>query len=115
MAGCVLCHVEDDGDLRTLRIGCLYDLREASPLFEPVKATIEGVDHPQTLWTMRICKDCRATFIRNLRHFVDTALEQRVSREIDEETDPERNIPVRVDGTTVMMTEGEYAVWRLHD
>lgn len=110
---CALCATTEyeSGDLRTLRIGCFYDLTEVSDKFTPVAATIEGVDRPQNLYSMRICKDCRGDFMGLLRQFIDTQMSTVVDREVDD-LNPERNIPIRVDGRTMMVTEGEWESFR---
>lgn len=108
---CALCAAPDGPDLRTLRIGCLYDLSEVSDLFQPVLAQIDRVEKQQTLWTMKICKDCRGDFMGVLRQFIDTQMATMVDRAC-EELNPERNIPVRVDGRTMMMTEPEWRHFR---
>lgn len=116
---CALCKTEDPaggGDLRTLRIGCTYNLNEVSDLFVKQAAIIvhpvaEGSVPPQNLYCMRICKDCRGDFMALLRQFIATQLETAVSREV-EELNPERNIPVRVDGRTMMLTEAEWLTYR---
>lgn len=112
MAECPLCHTEDvSGDLRTLRIGCGYDLSEVSDLLQPTEALVRGVGRPLPMWSIRICKSCRGDFIGLLRQFINTQLATATAREV-EEMNPERNIPVRVDGRCIMMTEPEWRHFR---
>lgn len=111
MTICQVCTNETYGDSRTLRISCLYDLSEVSDAFTVVQAKVEGVDRPQNLFCLTICKDCRGNLLGLLRQFIDSGPSTMVEREV-EELNPERNIPVRVDGRSIMLTHDEWMRWR---
>ena len=93
----MLCQIcgETDQDSRTLKLRFLYDLTEVSDKFQKDE---DG------LYSITTCKNCRGNFLGILRLWVDGEF-------VDETTHPDRNIPVLVDGRTVMMNDRE---WEVH-
>lgn len=103
---CQICNQEGE-DLRTLRLQYLYDLSEISDKLTREEATIRfdggyEANAKYVFWTIQTCKDCRGDFLGVLRRWISGEL---VSQTQD---NPDRNIPVRVDGRVVMMTTDEY-------
>lgn len=104
MGKCILCNAEGN-DMRTLRISCMYQMDEVIPEIEP-KDDIG-------IWHLTFCKTCRSSMLSSLEQW---RLECISRRDIVKDSDgcPEEwydspaNIPVRVNGATVMMTEEEY-------
>jgi hypothetical protein len=99
MFTCQICGKEDN-DCRTLRLRYLYNLSEISDKFQLEKT------EDDTLYSLRTCKDCRGSFLGLLRYWVEGNLVEA------ETTDPAKNIPVRVNGRTVMMNKEE---WQAHN
>lgn len=95
---------EPDPDLRTVMIGCLYDLTEAGlPKLSLGAVPLDSPDsQPRPLYGLRVCKDCRGDLIGLLRTWRNGAFHT------PEEDDPERNVPYREDGRTVMLTLEEF-------
>ena len=98
MFECQICD-EIDQDCRTLRLRYLYNLSEISDKFQ-VEKTEDG-----TVYSLRTCKNCRGNFLGILRYWIEGNLVE------GETTDPAKNIPVRVNGRTVMMNKEE---WQAH-
>lgn len=98
---CKLCLVEGR-DKRTLRINCSYDIKEVVP--EATYSSEQG-------FILRICKACRAALLGKLESWREERIAQR-DLPMDEDGnsigDPDRNIPVRVNGVIKMFTEKEF-------
>ena len=117
---CPICGKGPDPDLRTLSVANGYELHEASTKLEKVEfavASEPGVEAAVTLrlYQIRTCKNCRGDFIGLLRRwingeFVDVAMREGLPKSGDE--GEERNIPLRVDGATVMVTRSEWERFR---
>ena len=104
---CQICNQEGE-DRRTLRLQYFYDLSEMSDKFEKEEVTIrfaDGHEVKNVFWSIRTCKDCRGNFLGTLRRWTSGEFVTAT------EDNPERNIPVRVDGRVVMMTTEE---WQAH-
>lgn len=89
---CPRCSSRDDiGDLRTLSIACLYDLKETNvPWQEVEKAT----------HMIRVCKGCRADFIGAIRAWYSAKPKQRDGKD--------SGIYIMDDGATTEVTEKEW-------
>ncbi|GEM_PF-6950169 len=106
MALCQICN-EEGHDRRTLRVQYLYDLSEISGKLTKEDVIIRfanGEEAKSTFWTIETCKNCRGIFLGALRHWTSGCVTQN-------DSDPDRNIPVRIDGRTVLMTTEE---WEAH-
>lgn len=109
---CQLCHAHG-ADKRTLLIRYFYAIHEQVP--EAID--LSEADHPFDGYLLRTCKACRGDLLGRLREW----REERVKlREAEKDHDGHLlqsagNIPVRVDGRTVMMMEEEYDEWRDDD
>lgn len=109
---CAVCG-EVGQDRRTLRISHGYELREVSEKFERTQILESSPDSrlsdPLPAWKLTTCKECRADLMGLLRRWIESgsAVDRRWIS-----SDPERNIPVRIDGAIVMMTREEYDQWR---
>jgi hypothetical protein len=104
---CAICGEEEE-DWRMLHLSYFYALQEVSPKLQPENGSLHT---SSAMHEIRTCKACRGEFFGVLRRWCDGAFIDPVSR--GDTDDPERNIPVRVDGRTVMMTMPEYHEWRL--
>ena len=100
MFECKICG-EIDQDGRTLKLRYLYDLSEVSDKFQ-----VEKMEDGSTYYSIFTCKNCRGNFLGILRYWAEGNL-------IEETTDPDKNIPVRVDGRTVMMNKDEWGAHRI--
>lgn len=100
-AVCMICDATGD-DKRTLVVRCFYAVDELVP---EMIATEEG-------YFARICKSCRGSFLGKMGEWRAERIALRgIPKNHDGyvlEEDSERNIPMRVNGMTVMMTEAEY-------
>ena len=91
---CAVCG--DDGpDHRNLRLRCFSALQEISPKLE---------EEEDGLYFVRICKACRADFLEMLGKFCRGELRKSDTKGA--------NIPVRIGGTTRMLTLEEYDEWK---
>ena len=107
METCQICNQEGQG-LRRLYLQYLYDLSEISDKLKKEEVTVrfaDGHEVKNVFWTICTCKECRGDFLEILRHWTSGEF---VTQTKD---DPERNIPVRVDGRVVMMNTEE---WQAH-
>jgi hypothetical protein len=104
---CQICNQEGE-DRRTLHLQYFYDMSEISDKLVKEEVTIrfaDGHEVKNVFWTIRTCKDCRGHFLDVVRRWTSGEFVTQT------EDDPERNIPVRVDGRVVMMTTEE---WQSH-
>ena len=108
---CQLCHAHG-GDKRSLHISCLYAIHEVVP---------EAID----LWAcdpsgqgyyLRICKACRGRLLDMLSFWRDECVNLRaVPKDEDGNIEQEGDIPVRINGRIVMMTEEQYDTYKESD
>jgi len=88
---CTKCKEETNGDIRYLRMKCLYDMNELNIPFE----------EDQGLFIIGVCKRCRGDWMQ--------AIENWFNEPVKEDSDS-ATVPVRIKGATVMMTLDEYAI-----
>ena len=93
---CAVCGLTGP-DSRTLVLKYFYELTEISD-----KLTL----NENGLYQITTRKDCRATFLGLLRRWIRGDFIPVAN------TNPNYNIPVRVDGSTVMMDKEGYEAWR---
>lgn len=110
---CMLCDAYG-ADKRSLFIDCFYAVDEAVPeALDIAEADIDGHKHG---YYLRICKSCRGRLLGALRVWADECRSYRgLPKDHDgdfEIQDPDAVIPVRIDGTTRMLTREEYDAWR---
>lgn len=102
---CKLCLAEGP-DMRTLKMRYFYSLEEMVPEF----------NKDDEFYSLRTCKTCRGELLGLLRQWRDGCVSRRsLPKDSDggiELDDPERNIPMRVNGATVMMTRKEYDAYQ---
>ena len=95
-------------DKRHLNISCLYELTEVVP--EMWRTIEDGLYH------LRICKSCRARLLDHLESWREECVaRKRVLKDPDGNSvlqNPEAVIPVRMHGTTVMMTPEQHEDYR---
>lgn len=108
---CMLCHAYGS-DKRSLTIDCFYDISEAIP----EALDMHEVEHLRG-WYLRICKHCRGELLGILTEWREKMIARRVVPKDHDgnglwDEDSELNIPVRVNGTTVMMTTDQYEEWK---
>ena len=96
MEKCIRCR-EVHPDHRTIRISCLYQLDEL-----PIPFRLEEDENANGRYTycITVCKACRATFMDMLVNWWQV-VEKRHDGVV-------RDIPVRIHGHTVMLSEKEY-------
>lgn len=109
---CMLCHAYGS-DKRSLFIDCFYNIGEVLP----EALDIHLVEGQRGGWYLRICKHCRGEFLGMLGEWREKMIARRVVPKDHDgnglwDDDPELNIPVRVNGTTVMMTADQYEEWK---
>jgi len=103
METCQVCGQEGE-DRRTLKLRYFYELEEISEKFQQVPIDEDGAT--DVFYMLRTCKDCRGDFLELLRRWINGEFVQ------PESDDPKRNIPVRKDGRTVMVTREEWEAMR---
>ena len=108
---CQMCDAHGP-DKRSLTLSCLYDLHEVLP------ESILRQDVSRNFYYLRICKSCRGRLIGHLAEWrVECMANRGVTKGPDGhvyevEADPDRNIPVRVHGALVMMTQVEWSDYK---
>lgn len=112
---CMLCGAYGN-DKRSLYIRTGYEMKEAVEELLDTKDVEELPESIRGFYYLNMCKSCRASLLGHMR---DWAIERRAmrGRPMDhdgnsETEEPERNIPVRIDGGIRMMTMDEYTAWR---
>lgn len=110
---CQLCHAYG-ADKRSLFISCFYAVHEVVP--EAID--LGGVPDEATArrgYYLCICKSCRAALLSLLKMWRDERAARRgIPKDHDGADDgyeADRDIPVRVNGAVVMMTDAEYAAF----
>lgn len=102
---CMLCHAQG-ADKRSLKISCLYDIKEVVP------EALDLKDH----FYLLICKSCRAKLLAHLEAWRNECLAlQSLMKDHDghiDIPDERKNIPVRINGAIVMMNEEEYQAFK---
>jgi len=110
---CMCCHAYG-ADKRSLFISCLYELKEAVP--EMIDLSGVELDNFKKGYYLRICKHCRAEFIDMLRTWFSEGVGRRGAPKDHDGGElwesASKNIPVRIDGATVMMTEEGYLEYK---
>lgn len=109
---CMLCGVISE-DCRTLVARYFYDLTEQVPEM----IALQGVPGREGEgFLLRTCKACRGAFLGKLREWRSECIAKR-GKPMDSDgglkaesvdSDPERNIPVRVDGAVKWFTRAEW-------
>jgi hypothetical protein len=98
---CMLCHAKGE-DKRSLFINCFYDIKEVIP---------EALDLTDNYF-LRICKSCRGELLGKLKEWRNEMIYRReLPKDSDgnpEETDPEKNIPIRINGAIRLITREEF-------
>lgn len=108
---CMLCHAYG-ADKRSLFVACGYAVYEAVPEAISLHACPNEVLRNRGYYLL-LCKSCRSRLLGHMQQWRDECVALRGQpKDHDghiEDDDPERNIPVRVNGAVVMMTTEEYA------
>jgi hypothetical protein len=109
---CMLCHAHGQ-DKRSLFLDCFYAVNEVVPEALNLSQTLDGNGQPRRGYYLRLCKTCRGRLLETLRTWADDCRTMRpLPKDGDgapQDENPDRNIPVRIDGATVKMTPEEYA------
>ena len=110
---CMLCHAWGS-DKRSLFVSCFYQIKEIVPEFIEL-SLVEGME--KRGYYLRICKTCRGRFLGHLRDWAEECITRRdIPKDHDGYElcgyDPIQNIPVRIDGVTVMLSEVEYEIYK---
>ena len=104
---CMLCHAYGP-DKRSLTIDCFYQIKEVVP--EAINMHLLENDKG---YYLRICKSCRGGLLGLLQEWRNSCIAKRGIAK-DHDGCPEEwitstaNIPVRINGAVVMMTEEQY-------
>ena len=110
---CMCCHAYGE-DKRSLWVDCFYEVREVVPEAIEISGVEPEPKNHNRGYYLRICKSCRGRFLTMMGEWWKTGVDLRDTPKDhdgrdDYEPDPERNIPVRVNGAIVMMTREEWA------
>ena len=99
---CMICWAHGE-DKQSIWLSCFYEVSEIVP---------EALDMGDRGFYLRVCKTCRGLILGAIGDAVDR---RRITRGCPkgsdgdlEVFDPDRNIPMRVNGATVMVTMAEY-------
>lgn len=107
---CQLCHAYGE-DKRSLWIDCGYDVAEVVPEMMDTRC-FEDPDAAKRGHYLRFCKSCRGRLLSAMKEWRRECIALRgTPKDHDghvEDDDPERNIPVRVNGAIVMLTHEEW-------
>jgi hypothetical protein len=108
---CQLC-LAHGSDKRSLFIRCMYAIHEVVPEAIVMQGVLEPSDPRRDHYYLNICKACRGRLLNHLRIWreecIAVVVHRRAAPGQADCCEPERNIPVRVDGTVKMMTTAEY-------
>lgn len=109
---CMCCHAYGE-DKRSLWVDCFYEVREVVPEAIEINGVEPKPERHQGGYYLRICKACRGRLLTMLGEWWRTGVDRRdIPKDHDGhdefEPDPERNIPVRVNGAIVMLTREEW-------
>jgi hypothetical protein len=112
---CMLCDAHG-ADKRNLYVACFYAIKEVVPEaidLSKVPQEESGVAPDRSFYYLRVCKSCRGRFLGMLREWRATCVALRGRAKDhdghpEEYDDPERTIPVREHGVTVMLTRAEW-------
>jgi len=109
---CMLCNAYGE-DKRSLFIACLYDIKEVVP------EAIDIFDVPHLKdrgYYLRICKNCRGELLSKLSDWRNEMIARReIPKDHDghnEYDEPNCNIPVRINGRIVMMSEPQFHAYK---
>lgn len=112
---CQLCHAYG-ADKRNLFLTCLYAVHEVVPEAIDTYAVEMLPEERRGDYYLRICKACRAGFLNHLQQWRNERVALRgMPKDHDgyvDDDDPERTIPYRVNGATVMLTREEWLAKR---
>ena len=108
---CMLCHAYGT-DKRSLTIDCFYQIKEVVP--EAIDMHLLENDKG---YYLRICKSCRGELLGLLKTWRDNCISRRgIAKDHDgcpeEWVTADANIPVRINGAVVMMTEENYTEYK---
>lgn len=110
---CMLCYAHG-ADKRSLFIECFYDISEVVP--EAIDLFGCGENVKDRGWYLRICKSCRAALLQRLQGWRNERVALRsLAKDHDGyilDLDEEGDIPVRIHGVGVMMTEEQYCEYK---
>ena len=95
MERCMICGKESQ-DLRTLVLRNMYDLSEIS---------LKLSKRPDGFFQVTTCKACRADFMGLLGQWCNSEF-------VDKDEEPDATVPVRMLGTTRMLTPKQYEDFR---
>src|SRR5690606_30505704 len=109
-----LCHAEGK-DKRFLTMSCGYAVDEMVP--EMKRLDRDAYPNMWAPFGINLCKSCRARLLGHMQQWRDECVALRGRPKdhdghLEDEYDPDRNIPVRVNGVTQMMTADEYEAFR---
>jgi hypothetical protein len=110
---CMCCHAYGE-DKRSLWVDCLYAVHEVVPEAIDLGGVEPSPKNHNHGYYLRICKSCRGRFLTMMGEWWKAGVDRRdIPKDHDGhnefEPDPERNIPVRVNGAIVLMTRAEWA------
>jgi hypothetical protein len=109
---CMLCNAYGD-DKRSLFISCFYDIQEVIPEALNV-SDVETVKDKG--YYLRICKNCRGELLAKLSDWRNEMIARRdIPKDHDghnEEMEEGKDIPVRINGRTVYMTEVQFSIYK---
>lgn len=102
-------------------MACFYEMNELGLPFEkkslntsevePTGADVEEAEQStRTFYTLRVCKDCRATWMESIQAWFRKDLEEKYPTEPTGEAD----IPVRINGSVRFLTKEQYYSERRH-
>ena len=109
---CMCCHAYGE-DKRSLWIDCLYAVHEVVPEAIDISAVEPKPADHQDGYYLRICKSCRGRLLAMMGEWWQAGVDRRRNVQKahdgrDEINDPERNIPVRINGAIAMLTRAEW-------
>lgn len=108
---CMLCGAQGP-DKRSLYLDCFYAIHEVLP--EAIDLTRCGVEAHERGYYLLICKACRGRLLATLAMWRAECLAMR-GQPLDSDgtlEEPDKDIPVRILGATVMMSDDEWRAYR---
>lgn len=108
---CQMCYARGE-DKRSLIIDCFYAVHEVVPEAIDLAAVTPPMQQHTHGYYLRICKNCRGGLLGKLREWAEACRAMRGQPKDSDGSpktnDPERNIPIRENGTVVKLTRDEW-------
>jgi hypothetical protein len=74
MKQCARCKEQDDGELRTIKMACFYEMDELNIPFNHEIIEPKDGGYKQKLYTIKVCKSCRSSWMLMIKIWYDASI-----------------------------------------